>query len=406
MEEAGKIIGYEYEAKNLVTNNIITNLKRVDDINTSIKITTDGEYGVTIKAIDEAGNKSTTKTINVYKDTEKPEVGELTITEENPDGFTMHLGATDDGSGIGKVECTVNGNKLPENQIEINQLTEAGVTFEVNGLEELSSYTIFVKVYDNAGNPSLATKEITAETIAAMDPPVITKGTVHAETIAVTANVKNGESRIRSYAFQISTSANTGFTTKETIDETGSTCPYIYEGLTPATKYYLRVIVTDNRGKPHISTAIEIQTYCKTSICSDAYSVKCTTCNGTGKIRTYCGTFTKYDRNWQSRPGTTRFCATCGETIAADDYCYRKPCFVHRLSVRMRTVLVVLVGCQEHILTNGSAHGLAIMVILMGGDKLIINSLTVHVVGGVSIINVLMTRPIHTIIANIILTQI
>ena len=74
MEEAGKIIGYEYEAKNLVTNKIITNLKRVDDINTSIKITTDGEYGVTIKAIDEAGNKSANKTINVYKDETEPEV--------------------------------------------------------------------------------------------------------------------------------------------------------------------------------------------------------------------------------------------------------------------------------------------------------------------------------------------
>ena len=49
MEEAGKIIGYEYEVKNLATDQIITNLKRVDDINTSIKITTDGEYAITVK---------------------------------------------------------------------------------------------------------------------------------------------------------------------------------------------------------------------------------------------------------------------------------------------------------------------------------------------------------------------
>ena len=88
-EEAGKIIGYEYEVKNLKTNKIITNLKRVDDINTSIKITTDGEYGVTKKAIDEAGNKSTTKTINVYKDTEKPEVGTPQTRDYIAEGFTI-----------------------------------------------------------------------------------------------------------------------------------------------------------------------------------------------------------------------------------------------------------------------------------------------------------------------------
>ena len=159
----------------------------------------------------------------------------------------MHLGVTDDGSGIGKVECIVNGNKLPENQIEINQLTEAGVTY--------------TPVYKSGA-----------------------KGTVHAETIAVTANVKNGESRIRSYAFQISTtSANTGFTTKETIDETGSTCPYIYEGLTPATKYYLRVIVTDNVGNKNTGTAIEVQTYCKTTYCAGGTTSTCTACGGNGK---------------------------------------------------------------------------------------------------------------------------
>ena len=90
MEEAGKIIGYEYEVKNLATDQIITNLKRVDDINTSIKITTDGEYAITIKAIDEAGNRSANKTINVYKDTEKPEIGNISIIgEPGIYGFTV-----------------------------------------------------------------------------------------------------------------------------------------------------------------------------------------------------------------------------------------------------------------------------------------------------------------------------
>ena len=127
-----------------------------------------------MQSIDEAGNRSATKTINVYKDSKKPEVGNLEITEEKPDGFTMHLGATDELSGIGKVECTVNGSKIPDEQVKIDQITEAGVTFTVTGLNELSSYTIFVKVYDNAGNPSTATKEITGETTAAIGAPVIT----------------------------------------------------------------------------------------------------------------------------------------------------------------------------------------------------------------------------------------
>lgn len=80
-EEAGKVVGYEYQVKNLVTNKIITNYKRVDDINTVIKVETDGEYAISVKAIDEAGNRSKIKTINVYKDGKEPTVGNATIVE-------------------------------------------------------------------------------------------------------------------------------------------------------------------------------------------------------------------------------------------------------------------------------------------------------------------------------------
>lgn len=101
-EETGTIAGYEYTVKNLKTNEIIINNKEVDNIESPIKITTDGEYAIAVKVKDEAGNKSNTKTINVYKDSEAPEIGTAEITDGTSDGFFIQVGARDEISGLRK----------------------------------------------------------------------------------------------------------------------------------------------------------------------------------------------------------------------------------------------------------------------------------------------------------------
>lgn len=101
-EEIGKISGYEYTVKNLKTNETIVNNKLIDNIETKIKITTDGEYLIEIQAIDEAGNRSETSTVNVYKDGEAPEIGTAEVTDGTSDGFFVQVGARDEVSGLRK----------------------------------------------------------------------------------------------------------------------------------------------------------------------------------------------------------------------------------------------------------------------------------------------------------------
>lgn len=73
-KEAGKVTGYIYTAKNKKTGKDIVTDKEVEDITKGIDIKTDGEFEIEIRAIDEAENKSDTKTVNVYKDETPPEI--------------------------------------------------------------------------------------------------------------------------------------------------------------------------------------------------------------------------------------------------------------------------------------------------------------------------------------------
>lgn len=99
--------------------------------------------------------------------------GGLKIEEATEEGFVLYVGATDETSGLDKVECIANGDKVVDENLEVNEITEGGIKFTVTGLEELTPYTIVVKVFDRAGL-SRTIPGITGETIAAIDPPVVT----------------------------------------------------------------------------------------------------------------------------------------------------------------------------------------------------------------------------------------
>ena len=164
-KKTGVIKGYEYEIKDLKKNEIAVGKTKVDNITVPIKIKTDGEYAVTIRAIDEAGNRSETRTINVYKDEVAPEVGTPQTRNHTGKGFIITVGARDTLSGIAKYECYVDGIKRGESETN---------TIQATGLEPLTIYdNVTVKVYDNAGNVN-ETLPISITTKEGLQEPTVT----------------------------------------------------------------------------------------------------------------------------------------------------------------------------------------------------------------------------------------
>ena len=179
MQEAG-LNGYEYEVKNIVTNET-TKTTTVADTGIPIKITTDGEYLVTIRVKDVAGNTSETKSVEVHKDTKQPEIQGIEIPDDSitAQGFTVNVTAGDETSGIAKYEYYVND--------QVKATTTEG-TCSITGLTKNTNYKVYVKVYDVAGNQPRQsaitykqTKELKAPTISATGTGLVNgyyKGTV------------------------------------------------------------------------------------------------------------------------------------------------------------------------------------------------------------------------------------
>ena len=137
------------------------------DITKELEIKTDGEYEIFINAKDEAGNKSDTNTVYVYKDSVAPEIGTAAISDITSDGFTIQAGARDELSGIAKYVCMIG-------EEEKGNTTEAGGVIEVTGLIPETTYqNVRVRSYDNAGNYK-DTFGVTVTTQANIKAPVIT----------------------------------------------------------------------------------------------------------------------------------------------------------------------------------------------------------------------------------------
>ena len=82
-EDTGsKINGYKYEVLNAENNEIIKKQTYVEDINTKLTIKTDGKYKIRITLLDQAGNASDVKTIEISKKEETTSGGE----DDNPGG--------------------------------------------------------------------------------------------------------------------------------------------------------------------------------------------------------------------------------------------------------------------------------------------------------------------------------
>ncbi|MCI8396290.1 MAG: hypothetical protein HFJ52_00950 [Clostridia bacterium] len=132
----------------------------------------DGIYILHIKAIDEAGNTSSTQVIELRKDTTPPLVEVPQITNVTETGFQLTVSAGDTTSGIAYYEYYINNAKIE---------TRDQGTWIPNNLSPNSINNVKVIVYDNAGNSK-----------ASINTPVTTKGELKAPNIQVNGTTRNG----------------------------------------------------------------------------------------------------------------------------------------------------------------------------------------------------------------------
>ncbi|MCI8519638.1 MAG: hypothetical protein HFJ51_06275, partial [Clostridia bacterium] len=130
-------------------------------------------WKIAITAVDKAGNTSSPKLVEVYKDTVKPTVGAPVVENILERSFRIRVSAGDETSKVARYEYWINGSKYGENN--------AGVYDANTGLNPNGTYSIVVKVYDNAG--------LSQDSIAT---PVVTKGELLKPRVTPSGSTRNG----------------------------------------------------------------------------------------------------------------------------------------------------------------------------------------------------------------------
>ena len=162
----------------------------------------------------------------------------------------------DEQSGANQIRYSVSGAQTIGQTTTGEGITSTNITITADGRSTITAYTL-----DKAGNVSEEKTQIVNKDATEPSTATIVAGTAEKTTIEVTANGNDSISGIASYEFQYSTtSATSGFTTKEEVANTSNSCTYTYEGLTAGTTYYLRVIVKDRAGNAKTSTAVTAKT--------------------------------------------------------------------------------------------------------------------------------------------------
>ena len=161
----------------------------------------------------------------------------------------------DEQSGANQIRYSVSGAQTMSQTTTGEGTTSTNITITADGTSTITAYTL-----DKAGNVS-EEKTQTVYKDATVPTASLVVGTAEKTTIEVTATGNDSLSGVASYTFQYSTtSATSGFTTKEEVTNTSNSCTYTYEELTAGTTYYLRVIVKDRAGNAKTSTAVTSKT--------------------------------------------------------------------------------------------------------------------------------------------------
>ncbi len=223
------------------------------DINKKISITNDGKYKVYIRAIDQAGNKSEERKIEINKDSTPPTVGIPRIDNITGTSFRINVSAGDDTSGIASYEYKINGTT--KNVPNANTVT-------ITGLTGKQTYNVEVIVKDNAGN--IKTVETTATT--ANTPPTITANFASKTTNSIKFNAigEDIDGDRLTYKLYVSINGTNWGTVKATLSSQtqGISKTLTANGLNEYTYYYWKIDVTDGVSTTSTGKQGWIRTYC------------------------------------------------------------------------------------------------------------------------------------------------
>ena len=159
-----------------------TEYKEVTDYaKTPIIITKDGIRKIEIVVVDNAGNESAPKQIEIYKDGTAPKFinDEVKITERTTNSFKITAIAEDDLSGNPnrnqdyKITYKYTVKPVGGQPIELPNSTTTNNTYDVTGLDPKKDYQVTVEASDRAGNRATKT-DVQASTKGILQEPKIT----------------------------------------------------------------------------------------------------------------------------------------------------------------------------------------------------------------------------------------
>ncbi|MCI8519124.1 MAG: hypothetical protein HFJ51_03345, partial [Clostridia bacterium] len=265
--EGGIIAGYTYEVYNM-ENVLQKKSSGIIKIDTPIPVETDGMWKVAITAVDKAGNTSSPKLVEVYKDTVKPTVGDPIIENVQERSFKIRISAGDETSKVARYEYWINGSKHGENAVGMYEVT--------TGLTPNGDYIVAVRVYDNAG----LMKESNSM-------PISTKGELLKPNANISGDTRNGY-YVGNVNIQVTDASSSNATRAVrigyTINNVQQTPIYAVSGNIQITQdgvYNISVWVEDNQGNR--SEANTIATFSRDttppSIPNVVYNSGANTCN-------------------------------------------------------------------------------------------------------------------------------
>ncbi|MCI8620783.1 MAG: fibronectin type III domain-containing protein, partial [Clostridia bacterium] len=167
----GILAGYTYEVYDLKDNlQEGKGSTKIQKLETKIPLTGEGEYKIRITAEDMAGNKSASFSIEIHKDSIMPRVDTPQISNITETGIKISVSAGDDTSKVAKYEYYLNGS---------NKGTSTNGQIDITGLTPNTSYSVTVKVYDNANNVNDKANAVPITTKGQLLPPRITPSTLN-----------------------------------------------------------------------------------------------------------------------------------------------------------------------------------------------------------------------------------
>ena len=231
------------------------------------------------------------------KDTVQPTVS-VKSSNVTYNSATLTVTATDAQSGIKNYQFFLGST---------SKATQTGNTYNYTGLAENTSYTLKVRVTDNAGNAKEASTTIKTG-VSNVAPKVASVAystkTTNSLTIKATATDANSSDKL-TYELYTSTSQSSGFTKKATLSNQtpGKEVSLTATGLTQYTYYYYYVKVSDGKASAQSATQTRVRTYCPGNTshcrggercsggtectpprCTDGYYYDCPTCSGSGTV--------------------------------------------------------------------------------------------------------------------------